>query len=267
MTSGLVNTLSHDFEETGVTVRCRPSHKRVISIQSASTDATLGEDGDATCSETDFSDTLPRTEAVTGVLVSSDLATTIVKNTFVEMAMPRPFEWDGCFEMRGVQSAPGSVLVFPPAESDVIRPQDEPERGGFHSEQGDQDGKTSCSPNQTLIATTPKPSRWAQSFWTDFTSVTDTFPVSAARPTVVTLRLAEILEPAVGLAAVTSIGSAGHGSESCKPCAFFWKESGCQSGISCQFCHVCDPSEKKRRRKAKLQFRRIRSQQKTKEVQ
>lgn len=261
--------LSDAIGETSTTVSWRPSHKRVISIQSASTDATLGEDEDCPCSETEFSDMSPRTPALTALFVSSmdNFATTSVKNTFVEMDMPRPLEWDGCFETRGVQSAPGSVLVLPPAEGD-LPPWVELDSVGFDGEQGDseEDGETSCSPNQNFSANALMTLPWAQPFLIDVRPEEQTTTVSAARPTVVTLRLAEILEPSVGLAAQPTVGSAGHGTGRCKPCAFVWKESGCQSGISCKFCHVCDPSEKKRRRKAKLQLRRNRSIQKTKVV-
>jgi len=61
--------------------------------------------------------------------------------------------------------------------------------------------------------------------------------------------------PALGSAEMPSIGSAGHGAGTCKPCAFFHRE-GCQSGLTCQFCHLCGPDEKRLRRKAKLEARR-----------
>eukprot|EP00440_Ansanella_granifera_P049946 gb/GFBE01054125.1/.p1 GENE.gb/GFBE01054125.1/~~gb/GFBE01054125.1/.p1 ORF type:complete len:192 (+),score=43.12 gb/GFBE01054125.1/:1-576(+) len=48
-----------------------------------------------------------------------------------------------------------------------------------------------------------------------------------------------------------SIGSAGHGTGECHPCAFFWKDKGCSSGSDCNFCHMCGPGEKKRRQKEK----------------
>ncbi|CAE8689330.1 unnamed protein product [Polarella glacialis] len=51
-----------------------------------------------------------------------------------------------------------------------------------------------------------------------------------------------------------SHGSAEHKDGSCKPCAFF-NTKGCESGAGCRFCHLCDPGEKKRRRKEKLQLR------------
>jgi len=52
----------------------------------------------------------------------------------------------------------------------------------------------------------------------------------------------------VGATMLPSIGSLGHGSGRCKPCAFVGKD-GCRSGAECLFCHLCDPGEKKRRKK------------------
>jgi len=40
-----------------------------------------------------------------------------------------------------------------------------------------------------------------------------------------------------------------HSSGKCKPCAFLFKEEGCRTGVSCQYCHLCQPGEKKRRKK------------------
>jgi len=48
-----------------------------------------------------------------------------------------------------------------------------------------------------------------------------------------------------------TIGSAQHYAGECKPCAFFWKPSGCSNGVQCTYCHLCDPSERKRRQKEK----------------
>merc|ERR1712070_415016 len=169
-----------------------------------------------------------------------------VKNTFVEMSVPRPLEWDGCFEDRRVRSAPGSVVVSP-AESHDLPPWVDFNLDDQSDCEGDseQDGDDGESDNSSLFVM-PAMQR---------------APV-LARPAAVTLRLAEALEPVVGFAAIPTIGSAGHALRKCKPCAFAWKESGCQSGASCKFCHLCDPAEKKRRRKAKLQLRRNRSMKK-----
>jgi len=57
-------------------------------------------------------------------------------------------------------------------------------------------------------------------------------------------------------AAIDSIaGSRAHDLGLCKPCAFVFKE-GCLNGDSCMFCHLCQPGEKRRRRKERLAQRR-----------
>jgi len=71
----------------------------------------------------------------------------------------------------------------------------------------------------------------------------------------------EVLSPQTKLAvpqeaseAVTprvSEGSVAHDQGLCKPCAFFWKDIGCKSGAACQFCHLCEPDERKRRNREK----------------
>jgi hypothetical protein len=237
-----------------------PSHKRVTSIQSVSTDATLGEDGN--CSETEFSDTSPRAKALMVLFdcCVKDAAPITVKNTFVEMDIPRPLEWEGCFDDREVQSAPGSVLISP-AEGADIPPWVELDQDPSDSEgDSEQDGESDCGPDEELFAKNSASPFFVQPPRLAVMPGMQKAPV-LARPAAVTLRLAEALEP-VGFAAIPTIGSAGHALRKCKPCAFAWKESGCQSGASCKFCHLCDPAEKKRRRKAKLQLRRNRSMKK-----
>merc|ERR1719215_2437895 len=48
-----------------------------------------------------------------------------------------------------------------------------------------------------------------------------------------------------------SKGSVLHFQGTCKPCAFFWKTVGCQHGTECEFCHLCNADERKRRNKEK----------------
>jgi hypothetical protein len=48
-----------------------------------------------------------------------------------------------------------------------------------------------------------------------------------------------------------SIGSNAHQIGRCKPCAFLYK-MGCKSGASCQYCHLCPPGEKQRRKRVLL---------------
>lgn len=52
-----------------------------------------------------------------------------------------------------------------------------------------------------------------------------------------------------------TVGSAGHHLRACKPCAFV-NTKGCKDGVMCQFCHLCEPGEKKRRKKEKKAFQR-----------
>eukprot|EP00931_Biecheleriopsis_adriatica_P044597 TRINITY_DN2552_c0_g1_i1.p1 TRINITY_DN2552_c0_g1~~TRINITY_DN2552_c0_g1_i1.p1 ORF type:complete len:299 (+),score=58.66 TRINITY_DN2552_c0_g1_i1:74-898(+) len=58
------------------------------------------------------------------------------------------------------------------------------------------------------------------------------------------------LDPAPGSADLPSVGSKDHFTGECKPCAFLHVR-GCDNGAMCNFCHLCDPGEKKRRQKAK----------------
>jgi len=60
------------------------------------------------------------------------------------------------------------------------------------------------------------------------------------------LALAELVGPQPH-----STGSVVHFQGSCKPCAFFWKVVGCKYGTECEFCHLCDADERKRRNKDK----------------
>lgn len=61
------------------------------------------------------------------------------------------------------------------------------------------------------------------------------------------LSLADLVAPRTSC----STGSALHFQGKCKPCAFFWKVVGCKYGSECQFCHLCDPDERKRRNREK----------------
>jgi hypothetical protein len=61
------------------------------------------------------------------------------------------------------------------------------------------------------------------------------------------LRLAESLPPPeLGSPGLPSVGSISHHNGECRPCAFF-HTSGCENKEQCTFCHLCGPSEKKKR--------------------
>jgi len=41
------------------------------------------------------------------------------------------------------------------------------------------------------------------------------------------------------MAPAVSMGSVGHVSGTCKPCAWFWKPGSCSKGYMCEYCHSC----------------------------
>jgi hypothetical protein len=46
---------------------------------------------------------------------------------------------------------------------------------------------------------------------------------------------------------LTSVGSIKHADGSCKPCAFFYTQVGCQKNIQCEFCHIQHHRKDRRR--------------------
>jgi len=53
-----------------------------------------------------------------------------------------------------------------------------------------------------------------------------------------------------------SAGSEGHGTGTCRPCAWMHKSAeGCRSGERCEYCHLCPAGELKRRKQDKIQQR------------
>jgi len=72
----------------------------------------------------------------------------------------------------------------------------------------------------------------------------------ACEPGLPVLRLASLLGvPELGSKELPTRGSQCHQTGNCKPCAFAWKAGGCNAGVECQFCHLCLPGERRRRKK------------------
>jgi len=61
--------------------------------------------------------------------------------------------------------------------------------------------------------------------------------------------------PPLGSPELPSRGSALHKWFTCKPCAFV-RQGVCKNDVNCPFCHLCEPGEKKRRRKVWLMNKR-----------
>jgi len=53
-------------------------------------------------------------------------------------------------------------------------------------------------------------------------------------------------------APLPSLGSAMHATGTCRPCAWFYKASGCSNGEDCRHCHACPEGAIRDRRKAKV---------------
>jgi len=75
-------------------------------------------------------------------------------------------------------------------------------------------------------------------------------PGAFAEAAVISLAAA-LPEPVLGSPEMPTVGSAGHRTGTCKPCAFNHTR-GCKGGEQCVFCHLCPPGEKKRRQKEKM---------------
>lgn len=60
---------------------------------------------------------------------------------------------------------------------------------------------------------------------------------------------------------LASAGSAAHGTGLCRPCAWFWKPSGCANGKECYHCHLCPKGEVKSRKKARAAVQKKRPQE------
>merc|ERR1712046_104121 len=56
------------------------------------------------------------------------------------------------------------------------------------------------------------------------------------------------------VAVVSTNGKQAHAIGQCTPCAYFWyKKDGCRKGEDCQFCHLCEKGELKKRKKHRIQ--------------
>lgn len=163
-------------------------------------------------------------------------APVILRNTFVDVQMGRPLSLEGFFEERQAHSCPTSLV----SEAGSYVPGAQfMKSAALNAQQNDVE--SDCSTADTAEDTTKN--------LTDFKLSSGNTPTG---PKAV-LRLETALPgPVLGSLALPSVGSIGHQRRECKPCAFVAKK-GCASGEQCNYCHLCDPGEKKRRQKDKRQ--------------
>lgn len=65
----------------------------------------------------------------------------------------------------------------------------------------------------------------------------------------------EVVDSGAATGDLPSVGSALHGTGACRPCAWFYKETGCANGKDCRHCHACQEGEVKARKKEKASLR------------
>lgn len=180
----------------------------------------------------------------------------VVKNTFINAQIGRPPSLEGFFEERRVHSWPGSPRPAAAWESLA-------EEGGGQedaTEVGEADltsritrpERHARTASGSLLAEAVAAAASAQAAADGAAEDAEAEPLSCRQVLLLTNALKE---PELGTPVLPTVGSASHRLGNCKPCAFAHTK-GCGNGVDCQFCHLCEPGEKKRRQKEKFERRR-----------
>lgn len=180
-----------------------------------------------------------------------------IKNTFLDIAPDRSPSLAPFFRERVVRSCPSSPATRQSEELGFFTTAwsasttDSRTRSSSPSSSADQYQATrSSSPSSTggdrVVGTKSTTSVYSAET-VDTTSQGAELPLtwSAAVPTA----LISVSSP------LPNPGSVGHHLGECDPCAFF-NSGRCDKGERCTFCHLCDPEERKRRRKEKVEKKR-----------
>lgn len=175
----------------------------------------------------------------------------LVRNTFIDTETERPLSLHEFFEERRIHSCPPAALT---PESEDNRASTAPAHARLLRRavtSGTQVFAAAVSMAVGVAAT-------ATGFLAGPEQAAPAARLENAFPAVVpeqgprVIMLSEALpEPALGSSEFPTVGSAGHYTGFCKPCAFFHAR-GCDKGFQCAFCHLCGPHEKRHRRKAKV---------------
>uniref|UniRef100_A0A7S4V6A8 C3H1-type domain-containing protein n=1 Tax=Alexandrium monilatum TaxID=311494 RepID=A0A7S4V6A8_9DINO len=154
-----------------------------------------------------------------------------VQNTFLTSPDVRPASLEDFYSERQVRSCPGSQVVEP-AEP---KAEDRPARKRSAYYPGQLVHRVAAALARTGMRVAPSGGKASE--------CSTAVPSSPNSGT----------EPQPGSPELPSLGSSGHALGQCKPCVFVGKR-GCRSGVNCEFCHACEPGEKKRRQKEKRAF-------------
>merc|ERR1711972_330865 len=176
-----------------------------------------------------------------------------IRNTFIDAGIGRPLSLEEFYEERRVHSCP---VQLPPGLGDEEAQERQSRRSATHE-------STIISSAVAAAAAASAAAVAATRCWLQRAPrsnvaccQTDRAQNSSAMPNAPILLLAEALaEPELGSPEKPTVGSVGHNSGTCKPCAFYHTK-GCGNGVECGFCHLCPPGEKKRRQKDKFASQR-----------
>lgn len=201
----------------------------------------------------------------------------ITKNTFLGTKVQRSLSLEEFIEERLTQSCPASGLQIglPPGLEDLVEPEEAAARlAAAESEiiRKAASAALSYQSPELQYAVPQQASAWdmqaphapvtldlMQALSVPREASQPQFPESqflaAALPPAVT-GLAQPMEQVLGSVSCPTVGSQGHWSGACKPCAFLYTK-GCGNGAQCSFCHLCEPGEKKRRAKEVRTAKRV----------
>lgn len=173
----------------------------------------------------------------------------VIRNTFIETLVGRPESLDQFFEERRIHSCP------------AVHPRPEDCVGGSRTPKAQPMSHAITAGLQAFMTKVATDT----GLWMGLEHGSSTQPIdnfNSSQPQMpVAIKLSDALpEAELGAQQLPTVGSLGHYSGTCKPCAFFYTK-GCEGGTQCSFCHLCPPDEKRRRQKEKqAAFRDMRRQ-------
>jgi len=188
-----------------------------------------------------------------------------VHNTFISTPVKIPPSLGGFYQPRRTRSWPS--IEIDKADIDIVV-SDNAEAGFFTSKQVDDDDINQVSPVSTSAqAMTNAP--WRRNAVDDRGTAAQVAGKDGRSSSSEGSNYLEIPAPQaeavlwfpdrwethfLGSDELPSRGSSSHHIKKCKPCAFLVKA--CRNGVECPFCHLCEPTEKRRRKKEKDEVRR-----------
>jgi len=182
-----------------------------------------------------------------------------VKHTFIHNRIPRSPSLEACVRLRTVRSCPTLAGVDAgPARSAMQSERDGPVWQPAMCQQQDESSRSTRTHSPMSSGSTATATGGHGGSRGDVSTVAySAYPCELPVDTPLQLTPGDM--PAgwiVFVAAATwpdgapSIGSRLHHLQKCRPCAFVHTK-GCDDGLNCEFCHFCEPGERRRRRKGK----------------